>query len=317
MNLSTLTISMALGSCFSIIWTIPFILFIVFGIRLYKITNKRQISMVFTRIGKNSSYVEDLNPRGWIWGKYYIGYIIENTDSNKNALSKSYNIFILCSNKFFKELINPDSKIMKKYEEEDEDDKDNLKGKIKFYERYGNYFWLEYKSREINAEYFIAKKNQKKIIEMIKDEYKKTKNNVSVIYGEPGCGKSMIPILLAKEMGGYLCDSFNPTDPGDDIGLIYSTIMPTEEKPLIIVLEEFDIIINKIHHNLIPTHKHIPIQVKDKTSWNSLFDRLDRGLYPNVIILLTSNVNPEYVDKLDKSYLRQGRVNNRYNLKDQ
>jgi Cdc6-like AAA superfamily ATPase len=93
--------------------------------------------------------------------------------------------------------------------------------------------------------------------------------------------------------------------------------MPTEEKPLILVLEEFDILINKIHHNLIQMHKHIPIQVKDKTSWNTLFDRIDRGLYPNLIVLLTSNVNPEYVDNLDKSYLRQGRVNNRYHLKSQ
>lgn len=112
----------------------------------------------------------------------------------------------------------------------------------------------------------------------------------------------------------YLCDTFNPTDPGDDIGLIYSTIMPTEDRPLILVLEEFDILINKIHHNMIQPHKHIPIQIKDKTSWNTFFDRIDRGLYPNMIFILTSNIDPEYIDRLDKSYLRNGRVNGRYHL---
>jgi len=313
MNLSTLGISMAFGSCLSIIWTLPFIFLIMFGIKLHKITNKKYIPMVFTRIGKNSSYTEDSNPRGWIWGKYYIGYIIENLDSTNNVSSKSYNIFIVCSNKFFKELIDPDSKIMKKYQDEKDND-DDKKNKIKFYERYGNYFWLQYNSREINTEHFITKQNQQNIINLIKDDYKKRKNNVSIIYGDPGSGKSMVSILLAKEMNGYLCDTFNPTDPGDDIGLIYSTIMPTEDRPLILVLEEFDILINKIHHNMIQPHKHIPIQIKDKTSWNTFFDRIDRGLYPNMIFILTSNIDPEYIDRLDKSYLRNGRVNGRYHL---
>lgn len=313
MNLSTLGISMAFGSCLSIIWTLPFIFLIMFGIKLHKITNKKYIPMVFTRIGNNSSYIEDSNPRGWIWGKYYIGYIIENLDSTNNVSSKSYNIFIVCSNKFFKELIDPDSKIMKKYQDEKDND-DDKKNKIKFYERYGNYFWLQYNSREINTEHFITKQNQQNIINLIKDDYKKRKNNVSIIYGEPGSGKSIVSILLAKEMNGYLCDTFNPTDPGDDIGLIYSTIMPTEDRPLILVLEEFDILINKIHHNMIQPHKHIPIQIKDKTSWNTFFDRIDRGLYPNMIFILTSNIDPEYIDRLDKSYLRNGRVNGRYHL---
>lgn len=59
MNLSTLGISIAFGSCLSIIWTIPFIFLILFGIKLYKITNKRHIPMILTRIGKNFFYMED------------------------------------------------------------------------------------------------------------------------------------------------------------------------------------------------------------------------------------------------------------------
>ncbi len=47
---------------------------------------------------------------------------------------------------------------------------------------------------------------------------------MSDIHGDPGSCKSMIPILLAKELNGYLFDSYNPTEPGDDIA---NTIMPT------------------------------------------------------------------------------------------
>jgi hypothetical protein len=313
--------------------------------------------MIFSRIAKTCSYTEDGNPRGWIWGKYYVGYIMEEKNTNSHGNSSTYSIFIVCTPKFFDELTDPNSKMglkkkdnkdhknnkqKKNYKDSSESDSDSSsssdsdsddssssdsdssednsdekykkKSKIKFYERQGNFFWLTYNNRDINVEKYIARENQKKVISNLKKEYKKSSNVVSVIHGDPGSGKSMIPILLAKELNGYLCDSYNPTEPGDDIAIIYNTIMPTVEKPLILVLEEFDIIIHRIHNNLIQAHKHIPIQVKDKTSWNTLLDRIDRGLYPNMFLLLTSNSDPIIIDKLDSSYLRQGRVSSRYNL---
>jgi hypothetical protein len=45
-----------------------------------------------------------------------------------------------------------------------------------------------------------------------------------------------------------------------------------------------------------------------------LFDRIDRGLYPNMIVLLTTNTDPALIDAMDKSYLRQGRINCRFEL---
>jgi len=260
--------------------------------------------MIFSRIAKTCSYTEDGNPRGWIWGKYYVGYIMEEKNTNSHGNSSTYSIFIVCTPKFFDELTDPNSKMglkkkdnkdhknnkqKKNYKDSSESDSDSSsssdsdsddssssdsdssednsdekykkKSKIKFYERQGNFFWLTYNNRDINVEKYIARENQKKVISNLKKEYKKSSNVVSVIHGDPGSGKSMIPILLAKELNGYLCDSYNPTEPGDDIAIIYNTIMPTVEKPLILVLEEFDIIIHRIHNNLIQAHKHIPIQI--------------------------------------------------------
>ena len=43
-------------------------------------------------------------------------------------------------------------------------------------------------------------------------------------------------------------------------------IEPTKESPLIVVLEDFDIIISKIHFGTIIPHKSLPSNIYDKTS---------------------------------------------------
>ena len=82
---------------------------------------------------------------------------------------------------------------------------------------------------------------------------------------------------------------------------------PTPQKPLVIVFDEFDMVLEKIHVG-IPPHKNIPIAVSDKPSWNHLLDSIQRGMYPNIILILTSNRAPEYIHSLDPSYIRKGRV---------
>jgi hypothetical protein len=78
---------------------------------------------------------------------------------------------------------------------------------------------------------------------------------------------------------------------------------------LILVLEEIDIAIQKIHSDEIQPHKNFPILIHNKTSWNRFFDRVQRGIYPNVIVLLTSNKPPEHIHTLDSAYLRDNRIN--------
>ena len=88
--------------------------------------------------------------------------------------------------------------------------------------------------------------------------------------------------------------------------------MPNKKKPLVLVLEEFDGIIDKL--GKIEPHKHIPIEVRNKTGWNGLLDELQMKIYPHIILFLISNKPPEYINKQDSSYIRKGRVDSIYEV---
>jgi len=178
---------------------------------------------------------------------------------------------------------------------------------INYFERDGNYWRFKYVNININLD-VKPRKNQETIIEQI-CEYEKSKmNTVCLLYGDTGLGKSTIPVLLAKKLNYSLVDTFNPIEPGDTLANLINCINPTQKKKLIIVLEEVDNMIDKIHNNVITTHKEIPIQIKNKQDWNLFFDKIDRKLHQNIIVIMTSNKSPSYFDDLDKSYLREGRI---------
>ena len=56
-------------------------------------------------------------------------------------------------------------------------------------------------------------------------------------------------------------------------------------------------------------HKKYNKEIADKTSWNCFMDKIGYGMFPNVIILMTSNKTHREISKADTSYLREGRVN--------
>jgi hypothetical protein len=148
----------------------------------------------------------------------------------------------------------------------------------------------------------------------INPNFKNNNHLVACITGPPGCGKSMISILIAKQLKASIVRTFNPSDPGDTIQQMYTEILPTKEKPLVVVLDEFDIIISKIHTG-ITQHKNIPIQVHNKPSWNMFFDDINLGIYQNMILIMTSNLGLFDLNKLyDSSYIRKGRIDNFYEL---
>jgi len=265
-----------------------------YGYPLHQVKSKEKVMSLMTKV-KWSAMKDENNKSQWFFiGNNFIGTFMNN--------DKGQMAYIMCSDKTFKNLTELiDSSIKSE--------------KIHIYERTGNYFWLDYDKREFIVDKYISNKKQSLIIEEIIDLYKIRKSFVIFIYGEPGSGKSMCSILLAKQLKGSLVRTFDPTDPGDNLASLYSTVNPTEDNPLILVLDEVNILYHRVYHNLILPHKHIPIQIFNKTSLNRFFDDINLGLYPNTIIVMTSNISTKEIEEnYDPSYIREGRVDLRFNL---
>lgn len=290
------------STCLPIIWSLFIFLFVPFYLKLYKISDQNKVCIAMKKLPKRSSIIEDENLRGWIFGMPYIGYIHEIQQNSNFSSNNMYVIYILTTEKYFKEISEHANNTIT-----------TNKSIINIYERLGNYFYLHYEKRILDVTHFIPKNNQIKSLKIIKNLYLNSIENNKphlcvILYGKSGVGKSVIPILLAKELKCSLSNSFNPTEPGDMLSRIYNTACPTYDNPLIIVLEEFDIYIKKLYNNEIKLHKHIPIEIYDKTTWNLFFDKIDRNIYPYLIVILTTNKNPEYINNLDKSFIRSGRI---------
>lgn len=280
----------------AIIWFIPlFILYKIIGVNLRKIKDQSSINRLSRHIWYSTMIDEGEKPKGLFFGNLFIGYIHDLTGFNEKGSSE---MLILSTKSIYEKLIASEIKVSNEKHEE-----------IIIWGRVGSFYNSNYLKRIFNVTMFKPKDNQQQTIQQINDFFKIHNHIVVYLHGKPGTGKSMVGILLAKELKGTLCKSWKPTDPGDTLEKIYSHVSPTQEKPLILVLEEFDITIRQIHDDNIQIHKNIPIPVKNKNDWNSMLDDIDIGLYPYLILVLTSNLGPDKINEMDPSYIRKGRVN--------
>jgi len=183
---------------------------------------------------------------------------------------------------------------------------------ISIYSRIGEYTNLYYSSLRLDVQGLEPKGQQKEIVEDICQKYNETKRGVFFIHGISGAGKSTIGLLVAKQLKGTFCHTFNPTDPGDTLHLLLRDSEPCEESPTVIVLEEINTLIRNIHEGIIQKHKNITTQINNKSTYNTFFD--DLIMYKHVIIIMTSNEDKPVIDAHDPCYLRQGRIQGDYTM---
>lgn len=286
----------------------PFYAFIIilrmFNILYYSIHGDKDLmTPIIRKLSPyiNTMYMKNLNGRpqndGYFWCKYAIGYINSQED----------NLYILTRPSFYEKIISSEELV----KEVAPIVKSTENCKIDMYLRKGSYKGLYYARFTIDIGHINPIGQQQDIVDDILSIYNKQQRATVFIHGVTGAGKSTIGFLLAKYTSGVYCHSFNPTDPGDNLTSLLMDI-GTVETPIIIVLEESDIIIESIHHESIVKHIEMPTLIHNKTSWSTFLD--DMVFYKGVMLVLTSNTSKEDIDKIDSSYLRDGRIHKSYNM---
>lgn len=294
------TMFLFISASVAILWSLIFLIPTILGVKLQKVGGSK-LSIMNKKVKYASVWTEDDTPDQWIIGWWFIGYIHSQQTGHHGGEQKTLYLFAT-HNWYLKEVLG----ISKSK-------KDKPKT-FTLYDRTGPYWSLRYESIQVKPPLFESYQNQNEAINKIMSEFDKNDYVVCLLSGKAGIGKSNIPLLMIKNMldtkkGASLVDSFNPTDPNDIFSTMYRRINPTPEEPLIIVLEEVDNIILKIHQNEIKRHNHLHIQITCKTDWNTWLDRFDKKYYKNIIVIMTTNKTIEWFDDLDPSYLRDGRVN--------
>ena len=283
-------------------WSFIFLFVHCFGIRLYDIRNRDDCQRIQKRIGKTSTIMADGGKGcGYAVGYWYILSLSMVVSNDGNT----YSCYMIATEDSFKALT---AEHMETTAQDPICFKDSgSTTTISIAERMGSYYNVYFRKRQLKTA-FQPRPSQKGVIETIIKQYETTNHVVVMLHGPPGTGKSMIGILLAEALKATYCNSLKPWEPADSIGYLYGEIEPTKECPLIIAFDEIDGPLVKIHSGAVERHKNLPISICDKQSWNKMMDEIQRGMYPNMILIMTTNKSPEFIRELDPSYIREGRV---------
>jgi len=295
---------------YNIPWSCIFLFLKPLGIHMYNIKKKEECNTIQKNIGTCSQITDGGKAFGYSIGYWYLAYVSSSDYDTTNVwliccvstyerLSKEKEISVT----FFKDKTKPneisDYKVTKPFT---------------IVERHGTSSSIYYRSRSLKLS-ITPRYNQQVIINDIIQLLNTKKSAVVLLHGPPNIGKTMLSLILANNLNGNYCNNLSPWEPGDSLTSLYGDVEVSEKTPLIIAFDEIDSAIVQIHEG-IPTHKDVKIKIRNKAGWNKMFDEIQKGLYPNLIVVMTTNKNPEYFNKLDSSYLAPHRVDKIYELRD-
>jgi len=183
--------------------------------------------------------------------------------------------------------------------------------KIDVFVRKGSYKNFYYNRLKLDLSHISPIGDQQDLVQKIAAIYHEKGRATVFVDGISNAGKSTLGFLLAKELQGAYCHTFNPTEPGDHLTTLTMEHM-FEDGPLILVLEEADELLQKLHAGEVVKSRDIPTLVHNKSTWSSFLD--DMLFYKKVLLIMTSNTLKKDLDALDPAYLRPGRVHAAYSM---
>jgi len=276
-------------------WTAIFLLTRHIGIHLYVLKVKEDCQ----RIQKNMLYCSHIMDNGKSYG-YSVGRWYVACISITTGISEEYSIWIIATKSSFDRLIGTEL-----LSNTDMHTSDKVSDNFTILSRSGSFFSVYYRKRSLSMD-IVPMGEQKAIMDDIIQAYTLKKHLVVLLHGPVGTGKSMLAMLIAKELEGYFCNTAKFWEPGDSLDGLY--FEADTETPLIVTFDEVDTIIHMVDVG-IERHKSLSIQLQGRTQWNQFMDNIQMGMYPNLILILTTNKTPEEISsRYDASYLRKGRV---------
>ena len=292
-------------------WVAIFLLTQLFGVRLYVLKDKETCKRVQKRLTRSSHVADGGRGYGISVGRwYYASVSVERGDGGDH-----YDIWMIATAATFERLTKEETvTVSTNIGSSDSDSSSSSSSSsvkpsrsLTVYERTGSYYNVWWRKRRITVDSVSPRTEQAAIIDVIAEHHARVGHTVALLHGPPGTGKSMIGILLTSRLSGAYCNTLKPWQPGDTLAELYNEADPSAEKPLVVAFDEVDGAIMAIHVGVAP-HKAIPITVPDKAGWNRFLDEIGRGMYPHLVLLLTTNRSPEFIRALDPSYIREGRV---------
>jgi hypothetical protein len=321
-NLSGLLTALAgigfLGQ-FTIFLQIPVIILKICGYSTFRVRNDRDVMKSMLKFLDTETYSSSSiyeygkeRPAGVFIGWNCFGYYM---DGSNREFDSSTEIVIFTSVKVFKKLIEKcttscESMVLTK----DNCVFTSTTYPIKMWHRWGGYKNLYYTDFKIDVSTISPLGEQGPIVRDIIDKYRAERRLITFVHGVTGAGKSTLGLLIAKELGGGYCRDFKPTDPGDSFRTVLRDTRndSMQSGPIVVVMEEFDTLIQAVHNGTVERHKEVTTQVHDKESYNKFLDEM--MIYRDILVIMTSNKKKEDIDKMDPSYLRKGRINSYYSM---